>query len=165
MYHIPGRAAVTVTLDTLARIADTTPTFVGMKHANADLTLVTEALKHFGPEFRIFVGLEELSFPMLAMGACGMVNAVSNVAPRRVADLYEAMARGDLARGRALHFDLFELNQAVFFDTNPIPIKCMARKLGVIPTNAHRLPMAPALPDLEARLDGVLARARLEGGR
>ena len=161
MYHIPGRAAVTVPLETLQRLAETIPNFVGMKHASSDLSLVTEALDCFGAEFRIFVGLEELSFPMLAIGACGMVNAVSNIAPRRVADLYEAIAVGDLAGGRALHFDLFELNQSVFYDTNPIPIKYMARRLGIIAANAHRLPMSPATPDLERRLDEVIARARL----
>lgn len=161
LYHIPGRAAVTVTIDTLERIAEATPHFVGMKHASAELSLVTEALKRFGPQFRIFVGLEELSFPMLAIGACGMVNAVSNVAPRAVAELYEAVAAGDLAAGRALHFKLFEINQAVFFDTNPIPMKYMARKLGIIRDNSHRLPMMPATPELESRLDQVLQAAGL----
>jgi 4-hydroxy-tetrahydrodipicolinate synthase len=161
MYHIPGRAAVTVTLETLERIAEATPHFIGIKHASLELALVTEALERFGAEFRIFVGLEELSFPMLAMGACGMVNAVSNVAPRQVAQLYEAVARGDMAEGRRLHFALFELNKAVFFDTNPIPMKYMAKRLGILPGNYHRLPMMPATPDVERRLDTVLKNAGL----
>jgi 4-hydroxy-tetrahydrodipicolinate synthase len=162
IYHIPGRAAVAVTIETLGTIAQALPNFVGMKHASNDLTLLSEARILLGPEFRMFVGLEELSLPMMAIGACGMVNAVSNVSPRRVADLYEAIAAGDLAHGRDIHFDLFELNQAVFFDTNPIPIKYMMRKLGILTSNHHRLPMCAATPELEARLDGVLARARLD---
>jgi 4-hydroxy-tetrahydrodipicolinate synthase len=161
MYHIPGRAAVTVELATLERIAEATPHFVGIKHAATDLTLVTEALAKFGPEFRIFVGLEELSFPMMAMGACGMVNAVSNIAPRRVADLYAAVAAGNLEEGRRLHFELFDLNRSVFFDINPIPIKYMAKKLGILPGNYHRLPMMPATPEVERRLDAVLKAAKL----
>ena len=161
IYHIPGRAAVTVTLETIERIAEATPTLVGIKHAALELALVTEALDRFGPEFRIFVGLEELSFPMMAMGACGMVNAVSNVAPRQVADLYTAVEAGNMAEGRRLHFALFELNKAVFFDTNPIAIKYMAKRLGIIPGNHHRLPMMPATPDVERRLDDVLKRADL----
>lgn len=159
LYHIPGRAGVTVTLDTLERIAEASATFVGMKHASPELTLVTEALSRFGAEFRILVGLEELSFPMLAIGASGMVNAVSNVAPARVVDLYEAVARGDIAEARRLHFDLFELNRAVFFDTNPIAIKYMAKKLGIIDANHHRLPLMPATPDVALRLDEVLRNA------
>jgi 4-hydroxy-tetrahydrodipicolinate synthase len=49
----------------------------------------------------------------------------------------------------------------VCYDTNPIPMKYMAKRLGIIPTNTHRLPMVPAPPELEKRLDGVLARAGL----
>lgn len=163
MYHIPVRAAVTVGLETLEQIAASTPHFVGMKHASTDLVLVSEALARFGPQFRIFVGLEELSLPMMAIGACGMVNAVGNLAPRIVAQLYEAVARGDLAEARRLHFRLFDLNRAVFFDTNPIPIKYMAKKLGILEGNHHRLPMVPSTPELEKRLDRVLAAAQLLG--
>ena len=159
MYHIPGRTAITVTLDTLTRIVEATPHFVGMKHAAKDLALVSDALVSFGADFRIFVGLEELSFPMLCIGACGMMNAVANVAPRKVAELYEAVAAGDLRRGRRLHFDLWELNQAIFFDTNPIPMKYMMKRLGIIPANEHRLPMLPADEELQIRLDKVLQHA------
>jgi 4-hydroxy-tetrahydrodipicolinate synthase len=161
MYHIPGRAAVTVSIETMARIAEMTPHFVGIKHAASELGLVTECLSRFGPEFRIFVGLEELSFPMMAIGACGMINAVSNIAPRRVASLYDAVARGDLEEGRRLHHALFELNRAVFFDTNPIPIKYMAKRLGILERNTHRLPMIAASAELERRLDSVLRSAGL----
>jgi 4-hydroxy-tetrahydrodipicolinate synthase len=161
IYHIPGRAAVGVTLDTMQRIADAAENFVGMKHAVNDLGFVTESIARLGPDFRVFVGLEELSFPMLAIGACGLMNAVGNLAPRLVAELYEAAAAGRMQEARALHYRLFEINQAVFFDTNPIPIKYMARKLGFLPANEHRLPMVPADPELERRLDGVLARSGL----
>jgi 4-hydroxy-tetrahydrodipicolinate synthase len=161
VYHIPGRAAVGVTLDTFKRIADDAPNFVGMKHAVNDLGFVTECLAYFGREFRIFVGLEELSFPMLVVGAAGLMNAVGNLAPALVAGLYGAVQDGRIEDARTLHFQLFELNQAVFFDTNPIPIKYMAKRLGILPTNEHRLPMLPAEPELEQRLDAVLARAGL----
>ena len=161
IYHIPGRTAVNVTVDTVAQIAERTPTLVGLKHAANDLNFATELLARMGPDFRLFVGLEELSFPMLAVGACGLMNAVGNLAPRRVAALCDRMAANDLAAARAIHYELFELNQAVFFDTNPIPIKYMMRRLGLIPRNEHRLPMVPATEELERRLDGVLMRAGL----
>jgi len=158
IYHIPGRTAVNVTLDTLEAIAARAGNLVGMKHATTDLGYVTEALRRLGAEFRIFAGLEELSLPMMAVGACGMMNAVGNVDPARVAALYEAVARGDLAGARRLHDALWELNQ---FDTNPIPVKYMLKRLGVLPTNEHRLPMVPAMAELEERLDAVLRRAGL----
>ncbi len=161
IYHIPGRAAVNIEVETLCRIADTTPTLVGMKHAAQDLSLVTEALTRLGPAFRIFVGLEELSFPMLALGACGLMNAVGNLVPKRIAQLYDVVAGGGLKAGRQLHEALLELNRAVFFDTNPIPIKYMMKRLGIISHNEHRLPMMSATPELAARLDVVLSNAGL----
>ncbi len=161
VYHIPGRTAVSVTLDTLKELKARSPNFVGMKHAVNDLGFAADCLAAFGDEFRIFVGLEELSFPMMTVGACGLMNAVGNLQPRKLVELCEAVWRGELARGRTLHHEMLEINQAVFFDTNPIPIKYMMRRLGLLEVNEHRLPMMPAEPELERRLDGVLKRAGL----
>ncbi|MDH3646477.1 MAG: 4-hydroxy-tetrahydrodipicolinate synthase [Gammaproteobacteria bacterium] len=161
IYHIPGRTAVSVTLDTMRTLREKSPTFVGMKHAVNDLGFVTECLDALGGDFRIFVGLEELSFPMMSIGACGLMNAVGNLRPEVLVEMAEAVWKGDLAGGRALHDRLLEVNQAVFYDTNPIPMKYMMKKLGIIPANEHRLPMMPATPELEKRLDGVLERAGL----
>ena len=159
IYHIPGRAAVSVTVDTIKELKDKSPTFIGMKHASPDLDLVSDCFAAVGLDFKIFVGLEELSFPMMAVGACGLMNAVGNLRPRVLADMCEAVWRGDLVNAQALHHRLHEINKAVFFDTNPIPMKYMAKKLGLIASNEHRLPMVPATPELEKRLDAVLARA------
>ena len=160
IYHIPGRAAINVTLDTVKTLREKSPSFVGMKHAVDNLGFVSECLD-FWDEMKIFVGLEDLSFPMMAVGACGLMNAVGNLRPDLLREMCEAVFAGDLKKGQALHKRLFEINQAVFFDTNPTPIKYMMKKLGIIPKNEHRLPMMPALPELEKRLDGVLQRAGL----
>lgn len=161
VYHIPRRTAVTVTIETLKELRDRSRTFVGMKHAVNDLDFASECFGALGLDFKIFVGLEELSFPMMAVGACGIMNAAANVYPRALADMCEAVWRGDLTEGQRLHHRLFDLNRAVQFDTNPIPVKYMMKRLGLIEANAHRLPMAPALPELETRLDDVLVRTGL----
>ena len=141
-------------------LKDRSPTFVGMKHAVNDLGFVSECLDAF-PDYKVFVGLEELSYPMMAVGAVGLMNAVGNLCPQKLSDMCEAVWAGDMARGQDLHASLLELNQSVFYDTNPIPLKYMMKRMGLIPKNEHRLPMAPALPELEKRLDGVLERAGL----
>jgi 4-hydroxy-tetrahydrodipicolinate synthase len=161
IYHIPGRAAVDVQLETVERITERVPHLVGVKHAVNDLDFVTKLLHRFGFEFRVFVGLDELSLPMLALGAAGVMNAVANLAPRKVAALYDAVRRGALAEARALHFELFELGQALFFDAHPIALKYMMKRVGLLAANEHRLPMVPATREMEERLDGVLRRAGL----
>jgi 4-hydroxy-tetrahydrodipicolinate synthase len=161
IYHIPGRTAVGVTLDTLKAVKDKSPHFVGIKHAVNDLGFVSECFHEFGKDFKVFVGLEELSFPMMAIGACGLMNAVGNLRPAVLAKMCEAVFAGDLAEGRRLHDQLLEINKAVFFDTNPIPMKYMMKKLGLLTHNEHRLPMLPATAELATKLDGVLTRAGL----
>lgn len=165
IYHIPGRTAVSVTLDTVEQIMNRTDNLVGIKHAVNDLGFVTHALDRFGFDFRVFVGLEDLSFPMLCIGACGLMNAVGNVAPRKVADLYEQTVAGNIEKARKLHYELTELNEAVFYDTNPIAIKYILMKMGVLDKNEHRLPMMSATAEVAARLDGVMKRAGLTNGK
>ena len=160
IYHIPGRAAVSITIDTIKELKDRSPNFVGMKHAVNDLGFVSECPAEF-PNFKVFVGLEELSFPELAIGAVGLMNAVGNLRPKILADMCQAVWDNDLEKGKKVHHQLFELNQSVFYDTNPIPIKYMMKRMGLLPNNEHRLPMSPATPELEKRLEEVLLRAKL----
>ena len=160
IYHIPGRAAVSITLETVKELKDRSSNFVGMKHAVNDLVFVSECIDAF-PDYLVFVGLEELSFPEMAIGAVGLMNAIGNLRPDLLAEMCQAVWDNDLSRGKEIHQRLLELNQSVFYDTNPIPIKYMMKRLGIIPENHHRLPMVPAEPELEKRLDGVLERAGL----
>jgi 4-hydroxy-tetrahydrodipicolinate synthase len=98
---------------------------------------------------------------MVCLGAHGLMNAVGNLLPGKVQELYAATAAGNLSRGRALHYELWELNQAIFFDTNPIPMKYMMKRMGLLPNEMHRLPMVSTTPELRAKLDGVLQRSGL----
>ena len=161
IYHIPGRAAVSVQPATVVRINERLPNLVGVKHAVNDLEFLTEVLARLGMDFRIFCGLEALSLPMLAVGASGLMNAVGNLAPARVAAMCEAVERGDLTEARKLHFELFELNQAIFLDTNPIPLKYMMKRLGLLETSDVRLPLIPLDEERGRKLDEVLRRAGL----
>ena len=98
---------------------------------------------------------------MMAVGACGLMNAVGNLQPKKLSKMCEAVWSGELKKAQKLHYDMFEINQAVFYDTNPIAIKYMMKKLKIMPKNEHRLPMVPATKELEKRLDSVLKRAEL----
>jgi 4-hydroxy-tetrahydrodipicolinate synthase len=161
MYHIPGRTAFRTDMATLEEIAEALPHFVGIKHAVDDHSFVTEMLHRFGPGFRVFVGLEEFTFPMMCLGAGGTMNAVANVVPSDVAQLCNLVRAGQMEAARALHFKLFELMKMVFWDTNPIPLKYLMKRLGLLERNEHRLPMVPATPELERRVDALVERLGL----
>jgi 4-hydroxy-tetrahydrodipicolinate synthase len=163
VYHIPGRAGVSMDVPTFAAIKQRCENLVGVKHASTDLAFVTELLTTMGHDFRVFVGLEELCLPMMAVGAVGMMNAVGNLAPSRVASLSNKVEAGDLRGAKSIHFELFEVSKAIFFDTNPIPLKYMMKRIGLIPNNEHRSPMSPASESLEHRLDAVLRATGMLG--
>jgi 4-hydroxy-tetrahydrodipicolinate synthase len=161
IYHIPGRAAVSIKARTVMEIAERVPHLVGLKHADQNLELLTELLTLLGPEFRIFCGVEALSLPMLVLGGSGLMNAAGNVVPDRVRQLYEAVQQGDIEGARQIHAGIFELNQSIFLDTNPVPIKYMMWRLGLLETVESRLPLVTLDPANCKILDGVLERAGL----
>jgi 4-hydroxy-tetrahydrodipicolinate synthase len=161
IYHIPGRAAVSITPGTVAKIAERLPNVVGIKHAANDLEFLTQVLTRLGCDFRVFCGLEALSLPMLALGASGLMNAVGNLAPSLVARLCELVEAGHLAAARDLHFELFELNQSIFVETNPIPLKYMMARIGLLDSSEVRLPLVPLDGERGKILNEVLYRAGL----
>jgi 4-hydroxy-tetrahydrodipicolinate synthase len=157
IYHIPGRAGFTLTVDTLAAIKDLVPHFAGLKNTDTDVGFVTGALARLGRDFRIFAGLELPALPMLAIGGCGMMITASNVAPRLVARLYELFAAGDIDGAIALNLKLYPLFRGVALESSPIPVKYMLKRLGLLQANEHRSPLVPASPEVERQLDKVLA--------
>ena len=161
IYHIPGRAAVSITAQTVSQIAEAVPHLAGIKHAANELDLVTELLVRLGPDFRVFCGLESLSLPMLAVGAAGVMNAVGNLDPRRVAALCRAAADGHWDEARRIHYELFAIAQAIFLDTNPIPLKYMMKRIGLLANDEVRLPLVSINSGREAILDDVLRRTGL----
>lgn len=162
--HAPGAERPDVTLETAIAIDKMCPSFVGMSHASLDLGYVSALLYEISEDLRIFCGLDAMSYPMMAVGACGTMGGVGNIIPRAVVDMCEAVWDGDLNKARDLNHSLYELNRAVTFDVNPIPLKYMMKRMGIMPGNDHRLPLTPAQPELEKQLDYVLRRTGMIRG-
>ena len=168
IYHIPGRTAISVTLDTIKELQGQIEEF--RRHEARGRTISASsrsACTRLAHDFQIFVGLEELSFPMMAVGACGLMNAVGNLRPSVLArDVRGRVGAAISRRAQKLHDQLHELNKAVFFDTNPTPMKYMAKRLGMIAE--QRAPPADGAGDARAgeearrraRARGLLSRTR-----
>jgi 4-hydroxy-tetrahydrodipicolinate synthase len=161
IYHIPGRAAVSVAADTFEAIAERCPNFVGLKNTDDNLALVSRLISRLGPDFCVFGGLESTAFAMRAMGGCGTMITTSNVAPKQIARLNDLCLAGNFQEAQKLAVELDEIMSAASLDTGPIPIKCMMKLMGLIPKNEHRLPMVPATPEQEQQLEAVVKRYSL----
>lgn len=154
LYNIPGRAGVNVAPETQRRVRDACPNVFGVKEANVDFAQVSHDLEVCGRDWRVFSGIETLCFPMLALGGAGHVSATGNVAPRDVAELYDLAAAGRWDEARDLHFRLLALNEVLFIETNPGPVKFLLSEMGLCGPTV-RSPLAPPAPSSEARLREV----------
>jgi len=141
LYNIPGRTAVTISVETMARLAEI-PNIVGVKESTLSMNMVSDIKSLCGDEFAILSGDDPMTLPMMALGGHGVLSVASNVAPRAVADMVNALLEGDFERGRELHYELLPLFRALFVETNPIPVKAAASILGLC-SDEMRLPMIP----------------------
>ena len=163
IYNIPGRTAVNMEPATIARLARDRRNIIGVKEANKDFEHVTRVLHLCGRTFLVYSGIELLCFPMLAVGGAGHVSATGNVLPREVAQLYDLAASGRWDAARELHYHLLPMNEALFLETNPVPVKTVLGLMGKIDPEV-RLPLAPMSPENLDRLRQVMAAYGLPGG-
>ncbi|HIJ63036.1 MAG TPA: 4-hydroxy-tetrahydrodipicolinate synthase [Rhodospirillaceae bacterium] len=129
IYNIPGRCVIDMTVDTMARLAKL-PRIVGVKDATNDLARPTRVRQAIGPDFCQLSGEDGTAVAFLAQGGVGCISVAANVAPGLCARLQDAWAAGDLATVFALRDRLAPLNDALFCETNPAPVKYAARLLG-----------------------------------
>jgi 4-hydroxy-tetrahydrodipicolinate synthase len=158
LYNIPGRTGINMLPETLAALADH-PNIVGMKEATGNLEQMTHDIVLCGAKLSFLSGDDTLTLPLMAVGGKGVISVVANIVPRDVADLTRAFLSGDWKRARELHLKLFPLCQAMFCETNPIPVKTAMALMGMI-NGELRLPLCPMS---EANLSKLKAAMRAYG--
>ncbi len=142
LYNVPGRTSFNCTAETTLRIAEETPTVVGVKEASGDLAQIADILAHRPDHLAVYAGDDEVTLPLLVLGADGVVSVVSNVVPDLFSEMVRAGLAGDYDTARRLHFRLLPAMRACFFETNPIPAKTMLGAMGLIDPRL-RLPLVP----------------------
>jgi len=154
-YNIPGRTGSNIAPATLARLADV-PHIVGVKEACGDLGQIGEVVARCPDEFAVLSGDDALNLPILAVGGKGAISTASNVAPEAVGELVRACRDNDFERARKVHYRLLPLFDALFIETNPIPVKCALQLMGLIESAEVRLPLTPITEASRERLQVVL---------
>ncbi|MDA0802350.1 MAG: 4-hydroxy-tetrahydrodipicolinate synthase [Planctomycetota bacterium] len=158
LYNIPGRCAVTMTPDTVERLARH-PNIVAIKEATGSMDSASEIRRRCG--ITILSGDDSLTLSFAAVGATGVVSVVSNLMPRAIADLCDGCARNDFAAARQVHESIFPLSRGLLsLDTNPAPLKAAMALLGR-DSGALRLPMHPVDPTLIPRIQSLLVESGL----
>lgn len=140
IYNIQGRTAVNMTPQTMARLAEM-PEFIGVKEASGNLGQMSEIIRLTkGMDFNVLSGDDGLTLPLMAVGGLGVISVVSNLIPADVKAMVEAALTGDFATAREWHYKMLPLVDAMFVETNPIPVKSALAMTGRISAEI-RLPM------------------------
>jgi 4-hydroxy-tetrahydrodipicolinate synthase len=154
LYNVPGRTSVNMLPETVARLADL-PEVVAIKEASGSLGQMAEIVNLAGDNITLLSGDDNVTLPVLSIGGKGVVSVVANIVPRDTADMVNAWQEGDSKKAKALFYKLFPLCQAMFYETNPIPVKTSLALMGQV-QDEMRLPLAPMAHANLEKLKGAL---------
>jgi 4-hydroxy-tetrahydrodipicolinate synthase len=159
LYNVPGRTVVNMLPETVARLAEI-KSVVGIKEACGNLDQIRKLIELCGSDLTVLSGEDAQNFDILEMGGRGMISVTANVAPKKMAEMWDAFEAGNVAEARGIQERLQPLHAAMFFETNPIPVKAalgMMRRC----SPQMRLPLCKMGEENAARLKGVLKEFRL----
>ncbi len=129
LYNVPGRTGRNIEPETVARLADN-EMIVSIKEASGDIEQMSDIIRMCGDKITLLSGDDALTMPTLAIGGSGIVSVVGNIVPQDMLSMIEAFNQGDIAQARKWHYRLLPLAQAMFIETNPMPVKEAMNILG-----------------------------------
>lgn len=160
LYNIPGRTGVNCMPGTIAKLSEI-DNIVGVKEASGSVQAVAEIRGRTpGDKFAIYSGDDGLTLPMLAVGAVGVVSVASHIVGAKISEMIRSFFDGDFEKARDIHVSLVPLFDALFCETNPIPIKYALNRIGC-PVGGHRLPLTPLSDKSREIVDASLKKAGL----
>jgi 4-hydroxy-tetrahydrodipicolinate synthase len=154
LYNIPGRTSVNMLPPTVARLSSF-KNIVAIKEGSGSLQQVSDIIQACGERMTVLSGDDALTLPMMAVGARGVITVTANVAPKDMAKMVDAFAAGKLAEARKLHYKMSPLFAALFYETNPIPVKEALGMMGKCSAEL-RLPLCPMAADTREKLSRAL---------
>lgn len=140
LYNVPGRTVTNMEPKTVARLASH-PHVIGIKEASGNLKQISEIIKVCPKDFILLSGDDFTAVPTIMIGGKGVISVVSNVEPVKTATMIEAAMAGDVAKAKALHYELYDLMGAMFCYPSPTPAKKALQMMGKIASSEVRLPM------------------------
>jgi 4-hydroxy-tetrahydrodipicolinate synthase len=159
LYNVPARTGSDLAVETLARLCEL-PAVVGIKEATGQVVRTQQIIQRLGDRVSVLSGEDAINYPLYAVGARGCISVVSNVAPKLVADCWDAVVANEHARARKLHYQSLPLAEALFSEANPIPAKAALHMMGRIGAEI-RLPLHPMSAAPRDKLRAVLVELGL----
>lgn len=159
LYNVPGRTGTNMKTETTLRLAEI-PNVTAVKEASGDLAQIIDIKRQAPDGFTVLSGNDDQTLPLMACGADGVISVASNVAPKQMKALTQAVAASDLKEAIRLNNSLMPLYHACFVESNPIPAKAALSLMGLC-SDEMRLPLLPATERTRALLADVLGKLEL----
>ncbi|HMK21693.1 MAG TPA: 4-hydroxy-tetrahydrodipicolinate synthase, partial [Terriglobales bacterium] len=159
LYNIPGRTGVNMLPATIARLS-AIKSIVGVKEGSGSVQQASDIVQMCGDRLTVLAGDDALTLPMMAVGGKGVITVTANIVPADMASLVKAFGDGRIEDARAIHFRLSPLFAALFYETNPIPVKEALGMMGKIDSEL-RLLLCPMSQENREKLVRVLKDAGL----
>lgn len=160
IYNVPGRTSCNISAETTLRLARDCQNIVAVKEASGNLSQIMEILRDRPEGFAVLSGDDSFTFPMIALGADGLISVASNEAPELMARMVNLALDGKWDEARALHYRLLPLMEVNFIESSPGPVKAGLAMMNLIGEN-YRLPLVPIQEQSRARLRAVLSELGL----
>ncbi len=154
LYNVPGRTAVNLLPQTVARLAEI-KNIVALKEATGDMKQVSEVLRLCGERITVLSGDDFTTFSLMLLGGKGTISVSANVAPKDLSSMCRALLEGKIEEARRLHFKLEPLNYGMFIETNPISVKTALSLMGRI-KEEMRLPLCSMSAANKEKLRNIL---------
>ena len=167
LYNIPSRTAQNVSAGTMVELASEITNIKGVKEASGDLKQVGAIIRSVaeqGLDFTVVAGDDFLTLPIMSLGGKGVISVAANIAPREMTEMVAAMLKEEVEKAKEINIRLFSLFEAMFLETNPIPVKKAAEMMGLSAGHV-RLPLGALSEGNEGKLRKVLEKLGMVGGR
>lgn len=156
LYNVPGRTGVNMSAETVVELSRI-DTIVGIKEASGDLVKCSRIVRDTPDDFCLLSGEDALNLPIMCCGGTGAVSVTANILPAQLTAMIRAWDAGDTKTALRLHQDLLDVNNVMFIETNPIPVKTALAMMGKI-KEEFKLPLCPMADGNRKRLSEVLER-------
>lgn len=141
LYNVPGRTITDMSNETVLRLA-THKNIIAIKDATGDVERGKDLIDQVPAEFSVFSGDDLTAVELMLLGGKGNISVTANVVPKKMADLCRSAIAGQTQEARAIQEQLSSLHNALFIESNPIPVKWAVAKMGLMP-DGIRLPLTP----------------------
>jgi 4-hydroxy-tetrahydrodipicolinate synthase len=141
LYSIPSRAGVEISIDTVAKLRERHSNIIGIKEATESCARVDVMSRNLGPDFAVLSGNDSMTLPFMSLGATGVVSVMSNIMPREMAAMVRLAYAGDFHGALNTYRAIAPVMDKVFIEANPLPVKFLLQKQGIISSNECRSPL------------------------